>query len=133
MELEGTALCLTALRRAGARDVTVPCCGALHGVITGPDVPVNRGEVETVPGAVDDRRVRLEQVVPAPAAEDLVGLEAVLVRVAPCVALDQVAVALGVDPAGGALRRETRPVEGVADQGAAGGALLDVDALRGGG
>ena len=56
-------------------------------------------------------------------------LEAVLRRRRPAVALDQVVVALEVDPGVGL--GHGRSVEDVVHQGAAGGALLDVDGLGG--
>src|SRR6185312_8175062 len=100
-----------ACSRRRARHVPGSLRRALDLVVAGPDVVVRRGEVEPESGPVHGGGVVLEAVAPAPAVDDLVGLEAVLGGVVAVVAAEQVGVALGVDPGVGALGGEAAAVE----------------------
>src|SRR5690349_11853840 len=93
-------------------------------VVTGDAVVLDGGEVNAVTGSVDPGDVAGEGVAAAPAVGDRVGLEAVRRAALPGVVADGPVVALDVDPGVGA--GDVRAVEGVAGDGAAGGALLDV-------
>src|SRR5690349_8705574 len=103
-------------------------------VVAGDRVAVRTEEDPDALGAAQVDDVAAEDVAGPPALVLLVGLETVLDRPGPAVPLDDVAVALRVDPrVVDAAAGELRAVEDVRDEPPAGRALLDVHRLRGGG
>src|SRR5215207_6834720 len=99
-------------------------------VVAGHDVVAFGLQRESESGLAQVRGVVLEHVAGPPPVEDFVGLETISRRSRSGVVLDEPSVALYVDPR--VRVDDAGSIEGIAAENAVAGALLDIDALRGG-
>ena len=115
----------------GAGDVAESLRRTADRVAAANNVAKRGVELDTEPGTVHGQGVVREPVTGPPTWDDLVSFESFLDGVDAAIRADVPSVALHVDPGVRCRRNHACSVEGIADDRSAGGALFDVDVLRG--